>query len=254
MKAKQIKKLLKGLVDNYCDSIDNEKVVEIIKNNTYITGGCIPSMLIDEYVNDFDFYFYHKADADVVKKYYETRTEYSKDKYKIKLITDNSINLTDKVQFVIKFTDTPEVVINNFDWAHIKSYFEYPDKLNLVEDVYKFIIEKELVYTGSQYPVSSLLRTRKFLKKGWTISTGTMLHIVLDVVQAFSNPRKNYTRGASKESFLEMEAEKDFELAFNVDEILYHLNGVDPLTMQVELEAKTGKQLSLKEIISLISQ
>jgi len=70
MKSKQIVKLLKGLIDNFCETITDEKVKEIIKTKTFISGGCIPSMILNEFVNDFDFYFYDKEDADVVKRYF----------------------------------------------------------------------------------------------------------------------------------------------------------------------------------------
>lgn len=257
MKAKQIKNLLKGLVNNYCDSIGDDKITNIIKNKTYITGGCIPSMLMNEYVNDFDFYFINESDANIVKKFYEARKINSKDKYKLKLVTENSINLDDKIQLIIKFAGEPETVIKNFDWAHIKSYYKYPDQLNLTDDVYKLIIEKELIYTGSKYPLSSLLRLRKFIKKGWFVSTKTMLYIMLEVVQAFHNPDKSYIEDINKiedKSIIKYYTNTEFEYKFDVREILYHLNGVDPLTIQQELEDKLGKNLTIKEIINLIEE
>jgi hypothetical protein len=71
MKTKQIKKLLAELIDNFCESITDDAIKNIIKNHTFISGGCIPSMIIDEFVNDFDFYFYNKEDADLVGCYFK---------------------------------------------------------------------------------------------------------------------------------------------------------------------------------------
>ena len=248
MKSTQITKLLKGMIDNLCKTINNQEMINIIKYNSYITGGCIPSMLLDEYVNDFDVYFYSNENALSVKKYYKNKEK--TEKFHVKLITDNSINLSDKIQMIIKFTGKPEDVVDSFDWKHIKSYFIYPDKLFLIDDVYKLVMEKELVYTGSEYPLSSLLRTRKFIKKGWHISTVTMTNIILDVVKAFYNPKKLYNQSGVVENNIQNDDE--YEHKFSVEEILYHLNGVDPLTIQQELINKCDQRLTIKEIIGLI--
>lgn len=253
MKAKQIEKLLKGVYKHFIDSIDDEGIKTIISNKTFITGGCIPSMLLDEFVNDFDFYFFSKDDAEEVRKYFtaqEKNKSNKEQKYKVSLITDNAINLTDKVQLITKFTGSPKQVTNNFDWQHIKSYYIYNKGLTLTEDVYKLIVEKELIYTGSNYPLSSLLRLRKYLKKGWYVSTKTMVHIILEVVSAF----QDQSISINNEEQIELMEEFNYEhnsYKVNVETLVKQLNGVDPLTIQKRLEAVLGKRLLIEEIIEL---
>ena len=36
----------------------------------------------------------------------------------------------------------------------------------------KCIINKELIYTGSKYPLCSIIRTRKFIERGYHINAG----------------------------------------------------------------------------------
>jgi hypothetical protein len=43
------------------------------------------------------------------------------------------------------------------------------------------IINKELHYIGSKYPVCSIIRTRKFISRGWTINAGQYLKMCLQV-------------------------------------------------------------------------
>lgn len=261
MKAKAIEKLLKGVYNTLIESIKDEKVSKIVSNNSYITGGCIPSMLMDEFVNDYDIYFRSKADVEIVKEYYlkidvgEIDSQ-KKNIFLPKLITDNAINLTDKIQLILKFYGEPENVVKHFDWQHIKSYFDLEGGLHLTDDVYKLIVEKELVYTGSKYPLSSLLRLRKFLKKGWYVSTKTMVHIILDVISAFT-----ITDMVNKVNNEEIDEtpfqEKEFNYENNnyqvdVDTLIHQLNGVDPLTIQSELEKHTSKRLTLQEVIKLL--
>lgn len=296
MKTEQIKKLLKGVMNKLVESIKDNEVREHIVKYSFITGGCIPSMIVDEYVNDYDIYLTNSLSANVVLNYYKQfHKPIFNDKqnnihindifvyddktlFHPKLITENSINLSDKVQIVIKYYGEPKDLVDKFDWKHIKSYYVYSDNtLNIHPDTYRLIVEKELVYTGSDYPLSSLLRTRKFIKKGWTISTATMVHIALDIVSKFSmfihkdmedygdyiyknkeewealdsniDPLDKWIEDKSNSlpEFIEEQPE------FSKDEIISQLNGVDPLTVQMRLLAETKQYLTIEEILNLIN-
>jgi hypothetical protein len=308
MKAKQIEKLLTGVMTNFLESITDEEVKKIIKERSYITGGCIPSMLLDEFVNDFDIYFYYIEDVEKVKDYYQRqRLDISfipgTHKFECKLITENSINLSDKVQLIIKFVGDPMIVTEKFDWQHIKSWYSCKaEKLHLTSDVYQLVVEKELVYTGSDYPLSSLMRLKKYIKKGWNVSNTTILHIALDIVASFNKMENERALSSAKKSFevlngccakiksmsqeefdeldrpikdfedededeendkedfrvitnkeelalIDMEVERCKSPLFNVDDIIYHLNGVDPLTVQTKLLEKTEEYLTIENII-----
>jgi hypothetical protein len=305
MKAKQIEKLLKGVMNNFLESINDSEIKTIIKENSYITGGCIPSMLMDEFVNDYDIYFYNKEDAEKVKVYFENNhTKNKDDKFHIKLITENSINLSDKIQLIIKFVGDPMFVIEKFDWQHIKSWYSCKaEKLHLTSNVYQLICEKELVYTGSDYPLSSLMRLKKYIKKGWSVSNTTILHIALDIVASFNKMEKK--RQEEKQNSLEMLdlankklsemsqeefdsnsnieetcqeleeeeldeeefegitnpvllkslklAEKLEEQQFNIEDIIFHLNGVDPLIIQKKLLEQTDQYFTVREIIKIMN-
>lgn len=242
MKADKIEKLLQGVMNNLLKSITSEKIKTILTERSFITGGCIPSMLLDEFVNDFDIYLIVQEDADTIKKYYESLEVNELDLkgtkvYLPKLITDNSVNLTDKVQIILKFCGQPADIVAKFDWKHIKSWWCCNNGLHLCDDVYKLIVEKDLVYTGSEFPLSSVLRLRKFIKKGWHVSTKTMTNIVLDVVSEFD------------QSYFD---EPEVEAKIDVNTLVKQLNGVDPLTIQVRLEERTGERLAIPEIIKLL--
>ena len=302
MKAKQAEKLLTGVMNNFLESINDSEIKTIIKERSYITGGCIPSMLMGEFVNDYDIYFYTKEDAEKIKDYYQRQRLDSSfipgtHKFECKLITENAINLSDKIQLIIKFVGTPEEVTEKFDWQHIKSYYLCKqEKLFLKHDIYRLICEKELIYTGSDYPLSSLMRLKKYIKKGWNVSNTTILHITLDIVASFNKmeadrqfeqakhrreqlekinqkikdmSQKKYDNcdcnggGSFQEdfkviadpvelNFINKMIKVEREQTFNVEDIIYHLNGVDPLTIQAELQTKAGQYLSINEIIKIM--
>ena len=264
MKAKQIEKLLAGVVDHFLKSISDSTIVKVIKENSYITGGCIPSMLMGEFVNDYDIYFYNTEDAEKVKKYFENQhTKNADSKFHVKLITENSVNLSDKIQLIIKFVGDPMFVIEKFDWQHIKSWYSCKaEKLHLTSDVYQLICEKELIYTGSEYPLSSMMRLKKYIKKGWSVSNATMLHIALDMVASFNKMEASRLIPCGKDELtatlggwkiVDFSENFEKEPTFNIDDVLFHLNGVDPITIQAKLAEQTGQYLTIQEIIKLMN-
>ena len=170
MKAIQIEKLLTTVFENFLSSITDEKLKVEINEKAFIAGGCIPSMLMDEWVNDYDLYFTDNDIATKVWQYYQRQIEQAETNklpyaYKVDIvkgdgywkikwidelpknvyapifISGNAITLTDKIQIITKFTGEPQDVIKNFDWAHLRSYYKYP-KLYLDPEVYRYITEK----------------------------------------------------------------------------------------------------------------
>ncbi len=57
MNRRLIKKVLQQKHEDFVLSIKDERVQKLVKENSIITGGCITSMLLNEKVNDFDYYF-----------------------------------------------------------------------------------------------------------------------------------------------------------------------------------------------------
>ena len=55
------------------------------------------------------------------------------------------------------------------------------NKLVTPEKALRSMQSRTLYYEGSLYPVCSLFRCRKFIKRGWSISAGEMLKIVLQI-------------------------------------------------------------------------
>lgn len=43
------------------------------------------------------------------------------------------------------------------------------------------IINKELYYIGSKYPLCSIIRARKFIKRGWSINAGQFVKMALQL-------------------------------------------------------------------------
>lgn len=70
MKTKTIKAILSKVHKQFVESIEDERVRELVKKNSIITGGSIASMLMKEKVNDYDYYFTNKETVEAVAHYY----------------------------------------------------------------------------------------------------------------------------------------------------------------------------------------
>ncbi|GIN73999.1 hypothetical protein J14TS2_44740 [Bacillus sp. J14TS2] len=235
MKAKTIKSILRKKHNNFVVSIKDEEVRKLVEKNSIITGGSIVSMLLNEPVNDFDYYFTDKETVLKVADYYvrefnrekdfdakirekngrveifiessgvagdpeghetdecenldlpesdEMEKEQEIENYKPVFLSTNAISLLGKVQLVMRFYGDAAEIHSNYDFVHATCYWRSEDgHLSLPREALEAIITKELVYSGSKYPLASIIRARKFINRGWQINAGQYLKMALQLNQ-----------------------------------------------------------------------
>lgn len=111
-----------------------------------------------------------------------TKSSKSDTKYRPIFITQNAITLSDRMQLVIRFYGPPEEIHKNYDFVHTTGYYTLHDHcLKLNEKALESLLSKQLIYVGSLYPVCSLFRTRKFIKRGWKISAGELVKMAFQI-------------------------------------------------------------------------
>ena len=162
-------------------------------------------MLLGEEVNDYDFYFksadtvrrvlaYYIGDRDISIKEEIMENIMGEEELRITafvsgrgiyrepgmVITSNAISLREKgikpVQLITRFYGSIEEVMRYYDFAHTKNWYDYNlDYLHLDKMALISLMSKSLHYAGSLYPLCSVMRIRKFMKRGWSITVGQML-------------------------------------------------------------------------------
>ena len=75
MKAKTITKDIKKNIENWLLSIDDLALAKDLEKGVIVTGGCIPSMFLQETVNDYDVYLSSNSLAFRVAAYYAKKSE-----------------------------------------------------------------------------------------------------------------------------------------------------------------------------------
>ncbi len=105
-------------------------------------------------------------------------------KYRPVFLSSNAITLSHKIQLVIRFYGEPEQIHDNYDFVHCTNYWtSWDDKVVLKQEALEAILAKELRYIGSKYPLCSVIRTRKFIGRGWTINAGQYLKMLFQISQ-----------------------------------------------------------------------
>jgi len=103
-----------------------------------------------------------------------------KETYETVFISSNAITLTNDIQIIIRFFGTPEEIHENFDYTITKNYY-YQNKVVLNPQALEDILTHTLTYCGSKYPICSLIRLRKFIKRGYTINAGNILKMCFQI-------------------------------------------------------------------------
>ena len=226
MKAKTIKKVLSKKHAEFVESIKDDEIKELVKKNSIITGGSIVSMLLNEPVNDYDYYFTDKQTTLKVANYFVDQfkeiygEEYgikvkdeegqikiqvqsvgvageatgheidgSKDEeqeenhgYEPVFLSSNAISLKGKIQLVLRFYGDADEIHENYDFVHATCYWRSENNhLSLPREALEAILTRELIYTGSKYPLCSIFRTKKFIMRGWQINAGQYLKMALQL-------------------------------------------------------------------------
>lgn len=148
-----------------------------------------------------------------------------KPKYRPRYFSTNAISLSDKIQLVIRFYGSVDEIHENYDFVHCTCSYDYKENaMNLPARALEAIINKELYYVGSKYPLCSIIRSRKFITKGWHINAGQYLKMCLQLndlnlkdFKVFKDQLAGVDSAYFSQAVALIEARKEAEPDFNVD-------------------------------------
>lgn len=111
--------------------------------------------------------------------------------YRPVFMSTNAITLSKKVQIIVRFYGEPDQIHENYDFVHCTNYWtSWDGDLVLRQPALEALLAKELRYVGSKYPVCSIIRLRKFIRRGWTINAGQILKAVMQISELdLSDPK-----------------------------------------------------------------
>lgn len=125
------------------------------------------------------------SDADEIEEWPDGKPEVdpeSKPKYRPIYLSCNAITLSQQVQIVIRFYGDPDNIHQHYDYIHCTNYWlSKTREVTLKQPALEALLARELRYIGSKYPLASVIRTRKFIKRGWTINAGQYLKMAFQI-------------------------------------------------------------------------
>lgn len=102
--------------------------------------------------------------------------------YSAAFLSSNAISLSGKVQLVLRFYGDPDTIHESYDFIHCMNYYESgQSSLTLRPEALEALLSRTLVYRGSQYPLCSVIRSRKFVERGWRINAGQYLKMAMQI-------------------------------------------------------------------------
>lgn len=111
----------------------------------------------------------------------ETKDD-DKPKYRPVFMSTNAITLSNRIQLILRFYGDANVIHDNFDFVHCTNYWtSWDDELTLRREAMEASLSRELRYVGSKYPICSIIRLRKFIKRGWVINAGQILKMAMQI-------------------------------------------------------------------------
>lgn len=103
-------------------------------------------------------------------------------RYRPIFLSTNAITLANKIQIVLRFHGEPDAIHENYDFVHCTNYWTSGDgELVLRPLALEALLSRELRYVGSKYPLCSIIRLRKFIRRNWTINAGQILKMVMQL-------------------------------------------------------------------------
>ena len=119
----------------------------------------------------------------------ESATEEEKLKFIPLFFSPNAISLSNDIQIVCRFHGDAEAIHKTFDFIHATNYFTFETGLVTNLEAIESILTRQLRYQGSMYPLTSIIRMKKFLKRDWNINAGEILKIMFQISELdLTNP------------------------------------------------------------------
>jgi hypothetical protein len=159
----------------YFETLDQQKgtdyldaATEVLEDTKVKTLATTPDLMISE--------------ADDIGAKELDQLDGSEDAYRPVFLSSNAITLSNDIQLVIRFYGEPEEIHENYDFVHCTNYWLSSDReVHVNADALECTLTKELKYNGSKYPLASIIRTRKFIQRGWKINAGQYFKMCFQV-------------------------------------------------------------------------
>jgi|SRR5579872_2518407 len=135
-------------------------------NGAFLAGGAITSVFSSARINDFDLFFPNKKVLD------QALLACPQDEKTVHTDSACSVVLDGhRVQLIKCVLRTPAEVLEGFDFTICQGGLDWNDGFIFGKDFFQHLAQRRLVFNiKAEYPICSLYRLRKFIKRGFHFS------------------------------------------------------------------------------------
>ncbi|MBA7551983.1 hypothetical protein ES705_44534 [subsurface metagenome] len=151
----------------------------------FVAGGALTSVFLNTTVTDLDIFFHNQKAFDKFKRSQGRDEPIFRNNKNLVCQTDSadSYNINGiRVQLIKKLYGLPYYVIDHFDFTIcMAAYVPVDNKIVLEKDFLYHLSGKELHYRIGEYPLASLWRAKKYLKKGFNFPAVEIIKLALTI-------------------------------------------------------------------------
>jgi hypothetical protein len=165
--------------------LKKDNLIQAFKDNhVVIAGGAVRAVFANESISDFDVYFKSPADQEAFVSFMNGA------KFEKTYRTDVAITYAREDGLKIQAIIMPNLiglpaneVIDRFDYSVCMGAYDFDTSSFVLGDTFlEHIAARELVYNvNGKYPIASLFRLRKYIRKGYTISGTESIKLALSI-------------------------------------------------------------------------
>ena len=147
----------------------------------FVAGGALTSVFLNTTITDLDIFFTHEDHYNEFKRAHNR----SFNRKNLVCQTDcaDSYNINGiRVQLIKRIYGQPCIVIGRFDYTIcMAAYLPMSGQIVLEKDFLYHLSGKELHYNIGEYPLASLWRAKKYLKKGFDFPAVEIIKLALTI-------------------------------------------------------------------------
>lgn len=159
------------------------------ESGAFIAGGAVASVLSSSRINDYDIYFPTIKAFEDCHKEFKSLSEKKENDLHLVFKTGNAYTYEighskTRMQLIQAFIGSPEEIFDKFDFSCCMGAYHFMSKeFRLHPNFLTHLAQRRLVFnTKTPYPLSSLVRVRKYIqKKGFSIDAIQLVKMALTI-------------------------------------------------------------------------
>lgn len=172
--------------------LDKLKLCEVTSSKWFIAGGACTSVFTLNPINDLDIFF-NVNDEEEFDEVFGYLVYHFQKNFGVSIEdafeTDAALSYNidgNRVQLIKKFRGTPEEIISNFDYSVVQCAFlphieEFVMSSNFLYDNASRTLRYNTDIEGVSYPIASLMRAEKYIKRGYKFTGVEALKLGLTI-------------------------------------------------------------------------